>query len=165
MNRFILSSKIIPDIKKFHAKIKEEVSVFDGILREDNEYTIILTTPATQELIDQIESIFPPVAFTQQEQIQKIISDAISFGTQLISEFAAQNVIIGITQDNMTGVVRKNMREVIDALSTGSLYDAIYEARLISSDKKDLKYITDTRLLQFINKIETYLNIPLSSSL
>lgn len=165
MNSFILSNKVVPDLKKFHMAIKEAVSVFDGIVKDENQCTIILTVPVTQQLIDQIEAIVPPPAFTQQEYVQKIISDAISFGNGLISEFAATNVIMGITQDGMTGTVRKNMSEVISALGTGSLYDAIAEVRALTVDKKDAKYITDVRLLSFINKIETYLAIPMSESL
>ena len=72
---------------------------------------------------------------------------------------------MGITADGMTGPVRKNMSEVINAIQTGSLYDAIAEVKAIQPSQKDAKYITDARLLQFINRIETHLNIPPSTSL
>ena len=97
--------------------------------------------------------------------IQSVIQNSINFGNKLISEFAAENVMMGITQDGMTGPVRKRMSEVVNALNTGSLYDAIAEAKAVPSEHKDVKYITDTRLLQFVNKIETYLGLPLSTSL
>lgn len=164
MNKFILSNKPIPSLRKFHDAVKLQVPEFDGFNTEDSIVTVVLTVPVTQELIDIIEQIAPP-SYSQLEIIQKVIADAINFGNQLISEFAAQNVLMGITQEGMTGTVRKNMSEVVNALSTGSLYDAIAEAKAIPSDKKDSKYITDARLLEFVNKIEAYLNIPLSNSL
>lgn len=165
MNTFILSTKIIPDLRKFHNLVASIVPEFDGFNKEDNEITVVLKVQVTQDLINQIEAIIPPPTLTNQEIVQKIIADAMAFGANLISEFAAQNVMMGITQDGMTGTVRKNMSEVISALSTGSLYDAINEVRVLTQDKKDPKYITDVRLLQFINKIEDYLNIPRSLTL
>ena len=105
------------------------------------------------------------VSFDQKKYIENIILKSINFGNQLISEFAAENVIMGITQDGMTGTVRKRMSEIVNALNTGSLYDAINEARAVPPEHKDSKYITDVRLLQFINKIEAYLGLPQSSSL
>lgn len=165
MNSFILSNKVVPDLKKFHMAIKEAVSVFDGILKDENQCTIILTVPVTQQLIDQIEAIVPPPALTQQEYVQKTILDAVLFGTNLITEFTTQNVMLGIMQDNMSNTVRKNMAEIVSALNIGSLYDAIEETKALPEDKKDSKYLTNTRLLYFINKIEEYLELELSISL
>lgn len=96
---------------------------------------------------------------------QQIISNAITFGNKLITEFAAENVIMGITQDGMTKTVRTNLMEVTSCLSTGSLYDAITEIKTLPEEKKDPKYITNARLIVFLNKIETYLNIPITTSL
>lgn len=102
---------------------------------------------------------------TTKQIVTAKIDSAIKFGMSLVTEFAADNVIMGITQDGMTSTVRKNMEQVFLAVSTGSLYDAIFEIKQIPPEKKDSKYITDSRLLVFINKIETYLNIPQSESL
>lgn len=99
------------------------------------------------------------------QMIASKLDDAIAFGTELIKEFTRENIMLGITADNMTSVVRKTMSEVIIALQTGSLYDAIVEAKAIPADKKDAKYITDARLVQFINKIEAKLGLELSTLL
>ena len=61
--------------------------------------------------------------------------------------------------------VRKAMTEVLLALQTGSLYDAIAEAKAIPVESKDETFLSDARLLLFINKIETYLEVPLSTVL
>lgn len=103
--------------------------------------------------------------FDQKKYVESLILKSINFGNELISEFAAENVMMGITQDGMTGTVRKHMSEVVSALNTGSLYDAIIEAKAIPAEHKDGKYITNARLLTFINKLETYLGITLTTSL
>lgn len=155
---FLLSSKNIPDLYEFHKAIKLLVPEFDGLLVEGNEVWV----NAPIEFVSQIEAIIPP-SKTQLEQVKIVIQNAMNFGNGLIMEFAAENVAMGITQDGMTGVVRRNCSQVIDCLLTGSLYDAIIELRAIPEDKKDAKYLTNARLLIFINKIETYLGIPLST--
>lgn len=100
-----------------------------------------------------------------QRQILEAVQKATQFGSRVIQEFTVENIILGITADDMTKTVRQNMIEVLSALQTGSLYDAIDEAKSIPAPSKDAKYITDARLLSFINKIETYLEIPLSEDL
>lgn len=102
---------------------------------------------------------------TYQATLSYKIEDAMNFANKLMVEFTTENIMMGITADGMTGPVRKALQEVIMCLITGSLYDAITEIRAIPLEKKDPKYLTDARLLVFINKIETYLQIPLSTTL
>lgn len=101
----------------------------------------------------------------QQQQLEILVQHAIRFGNQLLAEFAAENIAMEITQEGLTKQVRQRTSEVVAALQTGSLYDAIDEIKAIPESDKDSKYITDARLLQFINKIENYLQIPNSTSL
>lgn len=169
-NTFILSQKTIPNIQSFSDLIKSQVSVFDGFNVEYDEvtnipiFTVVLTVDVTQDLINQIEAIVPPTS-DPMAVYQNIIKNAMVFGQALVVQFAAENVSMGITQDNMTTIVRNNLSGVTGALSTGSLYDAIAEIKAIPDTSKDAKYITNDRLLAFCNKIETYLQIPLSTSL
>lgn len=93
------------------------------------------------------------------------LAAAKAFGNSVIEDFTLENMALGITQDGMTGDVRKATTEVMSALSTGSLYDAIDEIRAIPVEKKDEKYITDARLLAAINKIEAFLGVALSEEL
>lgn len=90
-------------------------------------------------------------------QVEKIVRAAMAFGNELIVEFSTENIMLGITQDGMTKQVRQNMSEVISALVTGSLYDAIDEVDAIPESAKDGKYITDERLQQYKAKIQEYL--------
>lgn len=98
--------------------------------------------------------------------LTQIFRPARAFGQTLIDEFAAENILLGISSiPGMTNSVRKTMKEVTDALTTGSLKDAIYEARQIQAESKDPVFISDTRLLKFVNKIEEYLGLPASAAL
>jgi hypothetical protein len=94
-----------------------------------------------------------------------ILTPAMAMGAQIIKEFAAENIALGITQAGMTTRVRLVTGDIVNALSTGSLYDAITAARSIPAESKDPTFVTDVRLLTCVNKIETYLGLPLSSTL
>jgi hypothetical protein len=98
-------------------------------------------------------------------RLEQVVADAKRFGLGIIDRFAAENIALGITQAGKTGDVRRAMINVVSALYTGSLYDAMAEARSIPTESKDATFITDARLLLFINTIEDYLRIPRSTSL
>jgi len=104
-------------------------------------------------------------ALAQKEYVKNVIKEAIEFGMKVIEDFSAENVMLGITADGMTNSVRKATKEIVDAIYTGSLYDAIAEAKSIPLEDKDEKYITDARLLVFVNKLEEYLGVELSETL
>jgi len=97
--------------------------------------------------------------------VEAAIANAVAFGMHLLIKFAADNVMLGITQAGMTSTVRAVLGPVIQCLQTGSLYDAMAQCRAIAPESKDATFITDARLLLFVNKIETYLGITLSTSL
>jgi len=99
------------------------------------------------------------------EVVKKIIQNAIEFGVNLVIEFATENVILGITQSGMTSTVRANMSEVLSAIQTGSLYDARTALLNLPEENKDATFITDARILIFVNKIETYLGLPLTTEI
>jgi hypothetical protein len=104
-------------------------------------------------------------AAAAQAYIESVIGSAIAFGSSLVKSFAAQNVLLGITQAGKTNEVRNKMSGVLSALQTGSLYDAIAQAKAIDEADYDSTFITAPRLLNFVNKLETYLGIPLSTEL
>jgi hypothetical protein len=143
-------------------EIDEDCAVLVLVPESEVEGVII---PAHYEVQEDATLVSAKAAKAMDDYISNKLNDAVNFGADIIREFTKENIIMGITADNMTGVVRKAMSEVIIALQTGSLYDAIIEAKAIPADKKDVKYITNARLLSFINKIETKLNITLSTSI
>ena len=97
--------------------------------------------------------------------VEYLIADAVSFGQRLLVKFAAENVLMGITQLGMTSAVRHALSDVVQCLQTGSLYDAMASVRAIPAENKDATFVTDARLLAFINSIEQYLGRALSVAL
>lgn len=160
-NSFILSQKTIPDLRKFHNLIAESVPEFVGLVRQDTTVHVILNVPPTTELISQIEAIIPPPSMTQLEQVKMVIANSIAFGNDLISQFAAENVIMGITQANKTKAVADYLSDVTRYLSTGSLYEVINEINRLQQNEipQDLTpFVTNERMNEFKNKIEDYLS-------
>ena len=104
----------------------------------------------------------------QQDAIdssQKAVTAARAFANKLIDEFAGENRRLGIIEDDMTGPVITRMQNVLMALYTGSLPEAIVRVKAIPTEDKDPKYITDARLLVFVNKTRQYLGLEPVESL
>lgn len=98
-------------------------------------------------------------------RIESAVANARLFGSNLVDRFAAENIALGITYYGRTSQVRKAMAEVINALQTGSLYDAIAEAKAIPPTAYDDRFLTAARLLVFVNTIEDYLEAARSVTL
>lgn len=117
------------------------------------------------EITQDAQKLADIVQAEEYAQATAVLDSAINFGQGMIKEITLENMMLGIPQDGKTGEVRKALAEVLTALQTGSLYDAIVELKAIPEIAKDAKYITDARLLSAVNKIETYLGQPLSETL
>lgn len=100
-----------------------------------------------------------------QLAVEQSLQAAMNFGSQCLREFSAQNVLLGITQSGMTGTVLTILTGVMQALLAGSLYEAMARVRAVSPADYDGTYLNATRCLAFINKIEAYLGLTLSTSL
>lgn len=98
-------------------------------------------------------------------RIQQAIADAMAFGQKILIDFRAENVAMGVLQDNMTGWLLNKLSSVMDAVLTGSLTEAIARLKAIPTSEYDGKYMTVPRMIQFINKIEVYLGVPLTTEL
>jgi hypothetical protein len=135
----------------------------DGfIIVSDEDYAILL---------GKIQVEYDDWALNSESQIpvqnciHDILDPAMIFGLQTMKEFISENILLGITQMNMTSIVREYTGQIAEALNTGSLYDAINEMKAVPIEHKDAIFITDERLLRFVNKVENYLKIPLSETL
>jgi hypothetical protein len=98
-------------------------------------------------------------------QLRSIVTNAMAFGSKLMGDFIVENVQMGITQDQKSEAVLDAMAPVEAALRTGTLYVALERLKAIPEELKDDKYITDERLLVFVNRLEEYLGVELSLSL
>lgn len=157
--------KNFSDLDLFHSKLKSISSNFLGTSTATLSNTINVlynTTPSSEDLTNLTTAITYTVT---QEKLQAIVSDAIAFGNKLTTAFAAENISLGITVENKTGEILDKLQNVLVSVQAGSLYEAIARLRAIPQENYDAKYITATRVLKFINNLETYLNIPLSNSI
>lgn len=127
------------------------------------------------ETLPLIEQGFTVLTMEQYAQYKKTVNPkvlvegsieaAIAFGQQLLKEFAAENVLLGITTSGLTGPVLVKLTGVMLALNGGSLYEAINRIKAIPSSDYDATFLTEPRIIGFLNKVEAYLGIPLTTSL
>jgi hypothetical protein len=152
---------------KYHNYHKVVCVKFVGFSFKEPLVTLMYEGDLTEQEITQILAADANFVDSDpfQHILQNILLPARQFGQTIIDEFAAENVLLGITQAGKTGFVRKACREVTDALMTGSLYDALTEVRALPPEVKDPVFLSDTRLLSLMNRVEDYLKIPRSTSL
>lgn len=108
------------------------------------------------------------VLYTQKATlavVKKQVQNIAAFSADLLNQFAAENIAMGITQDNKTEDVLDTMLPVMNALQGGAPTIAIKRAKAISPSAYDSKYVTAARLLAYVNKIEAFLGLSQSSSL
>lgn len=137
-----------------------------SITEKNGEYVIGQLDGQDLPNLAEIENLITKYLATSSPEanLNKMIDLYFQKGQELISEFIKENLMLGITQAGKTSVVRKAMSEVFSALQTGALLDAIAELRAIPAESKDAVFITDARILGYINKIETFAGLPLSES-
>lgn len=155
-------SELQSEINKLSGSVSNQLLYIDSIdsslyLNFETEVTV-----AHEEQIDLVIGAFNQL--TPLKQVQQIVQNAINFGNQIIFDFTVENVLLGITQLGLTTHVRKVTTEIITALTTGSLYDAIVEVKALHPDDLDSDILTPARLLKFRNKLEAYLGLPLSEN-
>jgi hypothetical protein len=145
-----------PDgLSEYYPAIEQEVTAEEAVTMIDAGYVV----KTNEDYLLYRKSIDP------QFYVQEAIQDAINFGLICIKEFSAQNVLLGITQSGMTGVVLTHLHNVMQALMAGSLYEALSRVRAINPADYDGVFLSETRILVFINKIEKYLGLPISTSI
>jgi hypothetical protein len=136
-----------------------------SILNIKNSANVVIGTINTagmsQAAIDRAVSAYIP-SQTAEQYISLKMEEAIAFGSQIKKKFIDENVALGVTQLGLTNHVRKTMREVNDAIGSGSLKDAIIELAALDPASLDSTILSATRLLSFRNKIESYLAVPLA---
>jgi hypothetical protein len=129
------------------------------------QYIINITGAST---IPQIGWSFTGTTFIPtQAYYQSLIAAAIAFGNQLIVQYAAQNVSMGITQAGQTLPVMNYMAQLTLCLSTGSLYEALTQIGTMIADTSSTKtslspFVTNDILYTYLNLIQTYLGLTLT---
>jgi predicted P-loop ATPase len=160
----------IEDFNTWHNQIKNDLSLgeknYTKPLLHPQNNTIIcgynrLVNTTNLEVITRTEAILQGYIEGDVSEAAKIvISEAMEFGRTLVVDFAAENVLMGITQAGKTKAVADYLSDVSRYTQTGSLYEVISEIdRLIQEGlPSDLEpFITESRLIAFKQKIIDYL--------
>lgn len=161
---YSLTKKTVPDPSAYLGALQAVVPAIFGFTITIDAIVIESSQEIYGQALTTLDAITPP-STPINLQVQNVIKKAMEFGNQILIEFAAENVLLGITQAGMTTAVRNATARIVSALQTGSLYDAINECRAVPAQDKDATFVTDARLLLFVNKIEVYLGLPVSTQL
>jgi hypothetical protein len=87
-----------------------------------------------------------------------------AFGNSLVEKFAIENVAMGITAEQSDSLMDK-LAKTITALEKGYLETAIRRARQVNPNDYDGQFLTAARLLSYVNEIEAFLGLTLSTEL
>jgi hypothetical protein len=92
------------------------------------------------------------------------IKSAMSFGQQLALDFIVENTLLGITQAGMVAKVRDALDAPFRAIETGSIREAIALIKAIPPEKRYPVFVTDARMLTYVNRLEDFLDVERSTS-
>jgi hypothetical protein len=140
------------------SKLAKEVaqSNFSHISTEGTVVHIHYVSETDAAALTAIVNAHIPVSAS--DTVKAAIANAVVFGQGLILEYATSNVISAFTLEQIKDIMTRTAA-VQQALNTGSLYVAMDALDNLETDET---LITPTQALEFKNKIETYLGLPLS---
>jgi hypothetical protein len=132
-----------------------------GCSFSSGEVTLHSSVELTPEQLTLAQTVIDShVHISAEQAVFQIVSNAIAFGNDLIVRFAAENVLMGVTQAGKTKAVADYLVDVMRYAQTGSLYEVINEVSRLQSlgvPSGLSPFVTEQRLEQFKQKIITYL--------
>lgn len=159
---FTLNAKIIGVIRDgvyelIPEKFESISTISETIIFSFMEELDETETLALSDYYDQI----PQITIQSTPIIQIKIIEAIKYGQNLIVEFAAENVMSGITQAGKTKDVADYLQDVTRYLQTGSLYEVINEIDRLIQYGVPLElepFVTVDKLNDFKQKVVGFLS-------
>lgn len=163
------------NVSKIHTYFKNTLSNnYDGLTCSQESLILIFKSEIIESdttLVNVYWNSITAQMFlpTADQIISMTIGAAMNFGTGLLNQYATQNVLSGITQAGKTKPVMDYCHELNHCLMTGSLYAARDEIIKMIADESEQKqalfpFIKNDILYIYLNKLETYLNIPLTQN-
>lgn len=154
------------DLDSFNAFLKSDIPNADGIVAGEEHFEIIEKNTFEQSDINAVQAYYD--GLTEEGEIAKKtpsiedalkirIAEAMQFGHSIIVEVAAENVMMSLTVPQIISVLTK-CAGVKAMLESGSLYTAIAALNAMTPDD----ILTAERIQKYKNKIESYLEIPLT---
>jgi hypothetical protein len=110
-----------------------------------------------------------PAAPTPTQVYTGVVNAAMVFGQNLVVQYSVENILSGITQAGQTIPVATYLQVVSYYLNSGSLYAALTEIATLIADTSSTKaalspYVTNNILYNYLNQIQTYLNLPITEN-
>lgn len=153
-------TKMIAEI----AAVPEITTGLVTIVDAGDEFALVfLDTPTAEELTHINAVVYAHSHLSAQESVRLTMQRAVEFGNNLMIEFAAENILLGITQAGKTKQVADYLQNVMRYIQSGSLYEVISEIdSLISAGiaPELAPFVTEARLLAFRGKVTAYLGMP-----
>lgn len=138
------------------------------VLDSQGNATYRAVRTAVIETIEHEDQFTTEIIDVSQEYVLKNARSQIAanrrFGTSLVDDFAIENVSLGINAEQSDGVLTV-LGGVLTALSSGYLETAIRMVKAVNPAVFDGTFLSESRLLSYVNRIETYLGIELSTEL
>ena len=149
------------NLNRLNKELKDALLPINGISYYEGVVTIHFSVTPLQAQIDLATLLVINHNPVDSFQIYyERINSAITFANELMVKYAAQNVIMGITQANKTKDVADYLASVMRYAQSGSLYEVIAEIdRLIAAGiPANLDpFVNEARLLDFKAKVLEYL--------
>lgn len=140
----------------------------DHIDSVGTDVTIWFTDPLSQ--LDEAlltTTVTAHEAVITEDQVKTAISVAITFGTELLADFAVENVMLGITASGKLPTLINYLHWLGHCIVTGSLHSAVTELDALIADVSLTKlelapFVTNARLITYKHRIQTFLGDPLT---
>lgn len=164
MNKLTFS-KTITNVNKLQRELNEHPTlstIFDKYLIKGDNIDLFFLRNLTQNEIDDCTFLvnnFVEVS-VKDSLINYLRADVSVFVENLVFEFAAENIEMGITQAGKTKLVADFLRNINYYMRSYSLYEAVVEINTEISNGLDpnlAPFITESRLNDFSNKIVEFL--------
>lgn len=158
-----------------------ETPVVDILINGLTEFVVVFETPISAQEETVLNGIVAAHEHITTAETMKIYLDdsVFPFINNVINAFAAENIAMGITQAGKTGDVLGIFEKRYDigyahpvslkgSFDTGSLYVSLEILQHVRDNPGEFSglspFVTDARLLEMKNKIETFLGVtPLST--
>lgn len=161
------------DVAQVNEYFKANLSSnYNGVVGSQQWLAVMFTTDYSDADSTAVNTYWNGLTSTSfqpsvSQQVSVQISNAMQFGTQLLVQYATQNVLAGITQAGKTQALMDYSHELTHCLITGSLYAAMAEINTMLADTSSTKtnlspFLTNVILTTYLNQIQTYLGIPVT---
>lgn len=159
------------NLARMHKILKQDLENYDGMIADENILTIIFYETPSQGDIDYVTDYWAsltqigeltPTPDEQLVYVENLVKNAIKFGQGLIINFAAKNVLEGITLAGKTREVATYLANIQVLLNSGSLYGAIDQINDLINEgvpSNLAPYVTEAKLEEYKALIEEYLGV------